>query len=73
MGPSESRANYGVSPGDGLIDEPYLYVGPHHPRRGPFWNVDFGAALTYSQVGDGADPIEFFELGRRLLSVTSSG
>lgn len=69
MGPSASRANYGFSPGDGAIDEPYLYVGPHQPRSGPFWNVEFGAALTYSQVRNGADPIEFFARGRSLLSV----
>lgn len=72
MGPPESRANYGVSPGDGLIHEPYFYVGPHEPRHGPYWNVEFGAALTYSQVRDGADPLEFLESGRSLLSVPGS-
>jgi hypothetical protein len=72
MGLPESRANFGASPGDAVIDEPYLYVGPHRPRSGHFWNMEFGAALTHSQVRDGADPIEFLERGRSLLSVTSS-
>jgi hypothetical protein len=68
MGSPESRANYGASPGDETIDEPYLYVGPHRSRQGRFWNSAFGAALTFSQVHDGADPVEFLLRGRGLLS-----
>lgn len=63
-----TRANYGGSPGDGAIDEPYLYVGPHRQRRGPFWNAGFGAALTYSQIRAGADPGAFLRRGRDLLA-----
>jgi hypothetical protein len=29
LGITAARVNYGVSPGDGHIAEPYLYVGPH--------------------------------------------
>ena len=34
--------NYGVSPGDEHINEPYAYVGPPRPRSGPFRNKPFG-------------------------------
>jgi len=28
------EVNYGVSPGDGYLGEPYAYVGPFEPREG---------------------------------------
>jgi hypothetical protein len=67
MGPPESRANYGGSPGDDTVDEPYLYVGPHTQREGPFWNVSFGAVLTYGQIRAGADEAQFLAEGRARL------
>jgi hypothetical protein len=66
-GAEPSRATYGGSPGDGYIAEPYLYVGPFARRTGEFWNADFGAALTYSEVRNGADPLAFFLAARTLL------
>ena len=47
-----SRANYGASPGDQDIAEPYLYVGPHDQARhtGQFSRCAFGAAVTYSEL-----------------------
>jgi hypothetical protein len=63
-----TRANYGASPGDDAIDEPYLYVGPHQPRQGSFWNAGFGAALTYGDIRAGADPDAFLRRGRDLLA-----
>ena len=37
--------NYGCSPGDDAIPEPYLYVGRTRARPGAtFWNAPFGAA-----------------------------
>jgi hypothetical protein len=50
-----TRANFGASPGDGAISEPYLYVGPWDIARmtaqdDPFWNQPWGAALTYRQL-----------------------
>ena len=46
------RANYGASPGDKDIGEPYLYVGPHDEARhtGEFARCAFGAAITYSEL-----------------------
>jgi hypothetical protein len=67
-GSEASRANYGGSPGDAAIGEPYLYVGPFEPRSGEFWNASFGAVLTYSDVRAGADPLAFFLDGRARLS-----
>jgi hypothetical protein len=46
--------NYGASPGDELLDAPYLYVGPDH-RPLPydsFWNAPFGAARTWDEIDD---------------------
>jgi hypothetical protein len=67
MGIPGARANYGASPGDGTIGEPYLYVGPHDHREGSFWNAPFGAALTYDEIRGGADPVAFYRRGRELL------
>ncbi|SFI74234.1 hypothetical protein SAMN05421835_101636 [Amycolatopsis sacchari] len=53
--------NYGVSPGDGYLGEPYAYVGPHRPRRGPFWTAPFGAARPLRELPDIAG---FFAAGR---------
>jgi hypothetical protein len=71
-GTEPARANYGGSPGDSYLAEPYLYVGPFARRHGSFWNTDFGAALTYVEVLGGADPLEFFLTGRRLLTESGS-
>jgi hypothetical protein len=65
VGPA--RANYGASPGDESIPEPYLYVGPHDPSRriGAFSRCGFGAALTYSELRQataaGAAGRQFYE------------
>jgi hypothetical protein len=47
-----TRANYGASPGDAGIPEPYFYVGPWDPARrvGALGTHGFGAALTYSEL-----------------------
>ncbi len=50
---SSSRANYGVSPGDEVHDEPYLYVSLWAgEREGELWNATHysGAELTISEV-----------------------
>ena len=69
LGPDGERANYGGSPGDAAHAEPYLYVGPFETRKGAFWNEPFGASLSYSDLVGGADPLEFFGEGRRLLAI----
>ena len=66
-----SRATYGVSPGDEVHPEPYLYVLPWRERpRGEVWNAHgfAGAELGYAELVAAADPYvaaaEFFN-GRR--------
>lgn len=62
-----TRANYGASPGDVGIPEPYLYVGPWDVERrtGALGTHAFGAACTYSDLrasGEaGAAGRQFFE------------
>ena len=70
-----TRANLGVSPGDGFSAEPYAYVGPwDSPRTGDvaYWNAPFGAVLGYGVVRAAADPVlclsEFFARGLSLLT-----
>jgi len=47
-----TRANYGASPGDRAIPQPYLYVGPWDAARrtGILGTYPFGAALTYDEL-----------------------
>ena len=67
IGITVGEVNYGVSPGDSAIPEPYAYVGPWSPAdlTGPFWNVSFGAARPLRDVEDLAG---FFAEGRALTS-----
>ena len=60
--------NYGVSPGDGYLDRPYAYVGPHHPLTGDFWNAPFGAARLVDDLADVAGITAFFSEGARLVA-----
>ena len=68
-----TRANYGASPGDGAIPEPYLYVGPWDAARrtGRLGTYGFGAAITYAELVASGDPkgagMEFFLEGASLL------
>jgi len=57
--------NYGVSPGDTAIAEPYAYVGPWTRRAGEFWNQPFGASRTLAELGDATAVHDFFAAGRR--------
>src|SRR5205085_698912 len=44
VGITAAGINYGASPGDDHIAEPYLYVGPHDgpaPGDPAFWNAPF--------------------------------
>jgi hypothetical protein len=57
--------NYGVSPGDGFIAEPYAYVGVGQvPAGDVFWNAPFGAARPLRDVGDLDGTVTFFAEGR---------
>jgi len=65
--PGGSRVNLGASPGDGYVEQPYLYIGPWEPERPgdpDFWNVSFGAVTTRSELGGGP---EAFESGAQFL------
>ncbi|MFC6882091.1 MULTISPECIES: hypothetical protein [Actinomadura] len=44
------EVNYGVSPGDGYLSEPYAYAGPWRLRSGAFWNAPFGAARPLRDI-----------------------
>jgi hypothetical protein len=62
LGSALDEVNYGVSAGDGYLDEPYAYVGPWQPRTGDFWNAPFGAARPVREL---TDLLAFFAEGRR--------
>ena len=55
--------NYGGSPGDAHIDEPYLYVGTSTRPRGEFWNTSFGAARRRGELRTADDGASFFDTG----------
>ena len=62
--------NFGVSPGDDHLAEPYAYVGPPTPRHGHFWNQPFGAARPMREL-DAARPdrvLAFFIEGREHIA-----
>lgn len=63
----DRRVNLGVSPGDGAIAVPYMYVGPWEPPAvDAFWTQAFGAARP---LPDSADEIvAFFSEGIDRLS-----
>ncbi|HEY4990982.1 MAG TPA: hypothetical protein VII33_02750, partial [Nakamurella sp.] len=60
IGISAAEVNYGVSPGDALIGEPYAYVGPWQVPTGAFWNQPFGAARPLSRLPSPQAILEFF-------------
>ena len=68
-----TRANYGASPGDAGICQPYLYVGPWDASRRSekLGTHPFGAAITYEELRDSHDAKgvgrEFFLEGAALL------
>jgi hypothetical protein len=57
--------NFGVSTGDGFLDEPYAYVGVASPPAGDaFWNAPFGAAVPLRELPDAPAVTRFFTEGR---------
>ena len=64
LGSTVDEVNYGVSSGDGYLDEPYAYVGPwtSHDRRTSGTPVRRGAPAR--PVPDPAAIVAFFEQGR---------
>jgi hypothetical protein len=67
VGITAAAVNYGASPGDEHIAEPYPYAGPHDgppPGDPAFWNAPFGAARTWRQIGTVAEATTFFHDAR---------
>jgi hypothetical protein len=66
LGIAVDEVNYGCSPGDATIGDPYLYVGPHAgpPTRDGFWNEPFGAARAADRIRGVDDAVDFFTQGR---------
>jgi len=74
LGITADQVNYGVSPGDAAISEPYAYVGPwERPSRelDTFFNRPFGAARLASEVPTVADLVAFFVEGRERTATSS--
>ena len=58
------EVNFGVSPGDGFLAEPYAYVGVSAvPAGDAFWNAPFGAAVPLREFADGQALTGFFAAG----------
>ncbi len=64
VGISVDEINYGVSPGDGYLNEPYAYVGPWQRREGAFWNAPFGATRPMAELSDVDAVVAFLTEGR---------
>ena len=63
IGVTVAEVNYGVSPGDRHVPEPYGYVGPWQPRLGEFWSMPFGAVVLMSSLPDADALTAFFHRG----------
>jgi hypothetical protein len=63
------EVNYGASPGDDKVPEPYLYVGPTGldvaATGDSFWNQPFGATVAWEDIGSVEDAVAFFRQGRQ--------
>jgi len=56
--------NFGVSPGDGFIAEPYAYIGVAAPPDGDrFWNAPFGAAVPLRELAGAPGVTALFAAG----------
>lgn len=68
IGITTGGISYGVSPGDGLVAEPYAYVSVRPVPVGPFWNVAFGSARPMRELHDAEAVRAYFAEGTRLLA-----
>ena len=76
LGITAGAINYGASPGDAQVADPYLYVGPHGgppPGEPAFWNAPFGAVRAIDQIGAAADAVAFFRDGRARVLAPRGG
>jgi hypothetical protein len=60
--------NFGVSPGDDFLPEPYAYVGVDPVPDDPLWNAPFGRARTVRELGPADAVSEFFEDARSRIA-----
>jgi hypothetical protein len=66
--------NYGVSPGDAFIAEPYAYVGVSQvPAGDAFWNASFGAARPLRDLDGRGGIVAFLAEGRERSSFGVQG
>lgn len=74
LGITVDDVNYGVSPGDRAMPEPYLYVGPHEgpPSDDGYWNTPFGAATPAGRTSTQDDAVAFFSEGRQRVLIDRS-
>jgi len=63
VGVTLGEVNFGVSPGDAGIGEPYAYVGPWKRRVGDFWDQPYGSARTIRELGDADAVLSYLESG----------
>jgi hypothetical protein len=68
LGITLDEVNYGLSPGDDGITEPYAYVGPWKQHTGTFWNAPFGAARLLADLPNAEVVAEFFRTGQQLAT-----
>jgi hypothetical protein len=64
LGVALDDVNYGISPGDGFLAEPYAYIGPWQVPDGEFWNAPFGAARPLAEFAGLAELVAFLTEGR---------
>jgi hypothetical protein len=67
-----AEVNYGASPGDEHLPDPYVYVGPAEVPAGAgaatrFWNQPFGAARSWHEIRTVDDAVHFFHEGRAAI------
>ena len=70
IGITVDAVNYGASPGDANLAQPYLYIGPHAgpPVRDAFWNASFGATRPMHETRSVEEAVAFYNAGRARLS-----
>ncbi len=68
------EVNFGVSPGDGFIAEPYAYIGvAAAPAGDRFWNAPFGAAIPLRELPDAPAVTAFFTAGHERARNVQAG
>lgn len=59
-------SDYGVSPGDDAIPEPYAYISTAAEADGAFWNQPFGAARPLTDLPDPTAVADYYRTGHAL-------